>query len=112
MTRTLNTRFIVVAVFAFLFIVALFASPGGPADEIVPPVDMASAAPAPMPVAAASPTSAAQSWYSQEEPTPPAITPSPAEGGNGGGNAVADVAPDQHGVAPPLPQGPDFPENR
>ena len=110
MNGTLNPRLTIVIVFAFLFIVALFVGPGGPADQVVPPSAMPSAAPLTTPRPTPSPSVATSAWYNQEEPTPPAVSPTPAnEGGNDGGNPSAVDAGAV--VAPPPPQGPDFPEN-
>ncbi|MBC2653407.1 hypothetical protein [Novosphingobium aerophilum] len=113
MNGTLNPRLTIVIVFAFLFIVALFVGPGGPADQVVPPPALPSAAPLTTPRPSPSPSIAASTWYTQEEPTPPAVSPTPGnDGGNGAANAPAAPAEGSPMVAPPPPQGPDFPENQ
>jgi Na+-transporting methylmalonyl-CoA/oxaloacetate decarboxylase gamma subunit len=109
--QSFNPRMVVTIVFAFLIIVALFLRPGGTAEQATEkltevaqatqgkPQAPASAAPTRVPSAA---------WYAAD-PQPVTVPVAPDLAAQLPPEAPAGAPPV---VAEPLPQGPDFPENR
>lgn len=112
MARPLNMRLTVVAVFAFLFIVALFVRPGGAAEQAtgqLAAVAEKTVGKRPAPVPTVSVRRVSPAWFAPDgEQDAMAAAPN---------NAAEDAEPapvpgDLPLVDPdPPPQGPDFPEN-
>lgn len=107
-SSNLNPRMTIIVVFAFLFIVALFISPGGTAEQATKQLgDVARTAAAKRPAEAPKPVPS--SWFAAA-PDDAAVAPAPPP--------VASAPPPQPAGAIPLeapeppPQGVDFPENR
>ena len=110
--RPLNMRLTVVIIFAFLFIVALFISPGGAAEQATSQISAVAektSGKRPAAVVGAPVRPANPSWFAPEgeqgamDPAPHSL----------GGKAEPGLVPgDIPLVDPdPPPQGPDFPEN-
>ncbi|MBC2670024.1 hypothetical protein ACFOON_10385 [Novosphingobium piscinae] len=104
-----NPRMTIVVVIAFLIIVALFISPGGPAEQATGQITEAARATAGKPPAR-SVAPPPQSWFAPEDEAAPPPPPPPASAGDQGAALPAEPGGFPVRENPP-PRGPDFPEN-